>query len=62
MMNHFEFVLLVRDYREAQKAYLQERTRTALGLVKQLERRIDGYVLQAVNETPQQGRLLVAEQ
>ena len=61
-MNQSEFVDLVREMREAQKEFLTLHTRTALVRARELERRVDGYVLQFVNERPAQRNLFGSQQ
>ncbi len=56
-MKQTEFVALVREMREAQQEFFTVRTRTALARARELERRVDAYVLQFVNETPAQRQL-----
>lgn len=44
-MTHQDFIKLVRDMRTAQKAYFRRRTSEALESSKELERKVDTYLL-----------------
>ena len=49
-MTYTEFARLIYDMRQAQKAFFNRRTRTALELAKDLERRVDREVLQILGD------------
>jgi hypothetical protein len=52
---------LVDEMRAAQRAYFQERTRSALREAKRLEQRVDAAVLQVLCEVPEQKELFQVE-
>jgi hypothetical protein len=47
-----EFIELVREMRNAQRAYFRTRSKDALNRSKELERKVDNY-LQSINNTQQ---------
>ena len=49
-MTYIEFVRLVWDMRRAQKCFFEKRTRTALALAKDLEKRVDREALQILGD------------
>jgi hypothetical protein len=45
-MNHSQFLELVREMRFTQKQYFRDRTQSALTKAKELEGRVDKYLLE----------------
>lgn len=50
MMQHLEFVKLVREMREAQKSFFRGRLQTDLQRSKQLERQVDSELAKYITD------------
>jgi len=49
-VNYTDFTRLVYDMRRSQKVFMDKRTRTALELMRALEKRVDREVLQVLGD------------